>query len=137
MGNPKHKMTLSDLQKSACWHRNSHLLDLFTEKPKKENKFGAKKITIDGITFDSTLEGYRYGELKIMERAKLISDLKLQVKYKLSCCTYIADFVYVKNGEIIVEDVKSSVTRKLSSYRLKRKLMKLENNITIKEYGKK
>ena len=69
-------------------------------------KYHSRKAMIDGIEFDSRREAQRYAELKLMERAGIISDLRTQVKYtlipaqkKLSggterACTYTADFVY-------------------------------------------
>jgi hypothetical protein len=48
-------------------------------------------------------------------------------------CKYISDFVYLENGQKIVEDVKSEYTRKLPVYRLKKKLVKAVHGIDIKE----
>ena len=47
------------------------------------SKYKAKKCHYDGITFDSGKEMKRYVQLKLMERAGEISDLKLQVKFEL------------------------------------------------------
>ena len=105
------------------------------------NKYGAKKITIDGITFDSKKEANRYCELRLMEKAGYIENLKRQVRYTLipkqegeRACEYIADFVYrdSKTKEVVVEDVKSKATR-TDAYIIKRKLMKYNFGITIKE----
>ena len=76
--------------------------------------------------------GYRYKELKLLERAGLIKDIQLQVKYELQpsfkkngetyrAITYIADFVYknMKNNAIIVEDTKGYETE---VFKIKRKL---------------
>jgi len=49
----------------------------------KGNKYGNKKITIDGETFDSKKEYNRFCELKLLERAGQIKDLKRQVKFVL------------------------------------------------------
>lgn len=46
---------------------------------KRKNKFNAKKTVVEGITFDSAHEARRYSQLRLMERAGKISDLKLQV----------------------------------------------------------
>jgi len=35
----------------------------------------------------------------------------------------VADFVYLRNGQEVIEDVKSKHTRKLPEYRLKKKLL--------------
>lgn len=97
-------------------------------------KYHNKKITIDGITFDSRKEANRFCELKLMEMAGVITDLKRQVKFVLipsqyefvqrysdktgkrlkdkkvlleKECAYIADFVYTDDsGHVVVEDVK-------------------------------
>ena len=49
----------------------------------KRNKYGAKKTTVDGITFDSKWEAQRWGELQAMERGGLVRDLERQVKYDI------------------------------------------------------
>ena len=122
------------------------------------NKYGNKKITVDGETFDSKKEYKRYCELKLLERAKIISNLSRQVKYILIPsqyektaekytkgakkgeykqgkliereCSYIADFVYKENDKTIVEDTKGVRTH---DYIIKRKLMLWVHNIRIKE----
>ena len=57
--------------------------------------------------------------------------------YKEVCieqnAVYTADFVYYKDGDLIVEDVKSDVTRKEADYVLRRKLMLHVHNIRILE----
>ena len=94
-------------------------------------KYGNKKVTIDGIKFDSKWEGERYLYIKSLERAGRVKDLELQVRFALEVngqkiCTYIADFRYEKenaNGdwETIVEDAKGVET---PEFKLKKKLMK-------------
>ena len=42
------------------------------------NKYRNKKTVIDGIRFDSKREAERYSELKLMEKANMISGLQLQ-----------------------------------------------------------
>ena len=109
-----------------------------SKKLEKKSKFKNKKIVIDGISFDSKKESARYLELKKLEGFGLISDLRLQVRYplvinNLLICTYIADFVYKRDGNEIVEDTKSAFTAKLPLYRLKKKLMKACLGIDIQE----
>lgn len=101
------------------------------------NKYGAKKITIDGITFDSKKEANRYCELCLMENAGYITNLQRQVRYTLipkqegeRACEYIADFVYEENGKTVVEDTKGFKT---PEYKIKRKLMLYVHGIRIKE----
>ena len=96
------------------------------------------RSVIDGVTFDSKKESARYSDLKLMHRAGAITDLTLQPKFDIvingqKVCSYIADFSYVENGVTVVEDVKSEMTRKLPTYRLKKKLMKAVHSIEVRE----
>ena len=102
------------------------------------NKYNAKKTELDGITFDSKLEANRYAELKLMERAGLISNLERQKWFELipkdgkhRARGYVADFVYKdENGAQVVEDVKGVRT---DLYRWKKDMMRWIHRIEIKE----
>jgi len=112
---------------------------LIQHAPKKQNKFKAKVTWVDGIRFASQGEATRYSQLKIRERAGEITDLELQVEYSLDVnglhiATYMADFVYIENGQKVVEDFKGVRTR---LYILKAKLMKALHGITIYETGRR
>lgn len=101
----------------------------------KRNKFGAVRTEVDGIKFHSKKEASRYLELKMLQADGAISELRLQVSYKITVndfliCRYIADFVYIQDGKEIVEDVKGKIT---DVYRLKKKLMKACHGIDIYE----
>ena len=105
------------------------------------NKYHAKKVTVDGIEFDSRREANRFAELKLMERAGMITDLKRQEEFELipKCgkerpAKYHADFSYIDTttGEKVVEDVKSRAT-KTKDYILRRKLMNWRHGIQIRE----
>lgn len=103
----------------------------------KVSKYRNQKVVVDGLTFDSKKEAKRYGELKMMVRAGLITRLQLQVVYRLQVngfliCKYIADFVYhdVEKNVTQVEDVKGFRTE---IYKLKKKLMQALHGIEIKE----
>lgn len=52
------------------------------EQPKGQ-KYGAQRQTVDGITFDSKKEARRYQELRLLERAGDICDLRRQVVVEL------------------------------------------------------
>ena len=116
-------------------------------------KYHNKKIEIDGKIFDSRKEAKRYKELKLLEWAGEIKDLQTQVKFILiptqreadtigkrggvhkgkvieKECAYIADFVYMENGNKVVEDTKGFKTK---DYIIKRKLMLHVHNIRVKE----
>lgn len=105
-------------------------------------KYGNRKITVDGMTFDSKREYNRYCELKLMERGKVISNLQTQVEFELipsqrvngrvveRPCKYKADFCYTENGKTVVEDTKGFRTK---DYIIKRKLMLYVHGIQIRE----
>lgn len=120
---------------------------------KGKSKYGAKKTVMDGIEFDSRREANRWFELRMLERAGAISDLERQVKFVLipqqrepdsvgprggkikgklleNEVAYVADFVYLDNGQKVVEDAKGFKT---PEYIIKRKLMLYFHNIQIKE----
>lgn len=111
------------------------------------NKYKNRKVIVDGELFDSKKEALRWRQLKSLEKIHAISDLQRQVKYTLipsqkdesgkvveQKCSYIADFVYHQNGQIVVEDVKGY--RKGGAYAvftIKRKLMLEKYGIRVKE----
>lgn len=105
------------------------------------NKYNAKKTEIGGIEFDSAREAKRYTRLRAMEEEGKIQHLRLQVPFELvpsfECegvkyrgMKYVADFVYVRNGKIVVEDCKGFKT---AEYKMKKKLMAYINHINIEE----
>ena len=125
-------------------------------------KLGNKKTIRDGIEFDSIKEADRYSELKLLLRAGVISDLQLQKEYELipaqyetferygkkgqrikdgtrcieKSCVYKADFVYMRDGQQIVEDTKGYRDPASASYAkfvIKRKLMLWRYGIRIVE----
>lgn len=127
---------------------------------KNYSKYRAKKVVVDGIEFDSKKEANRYSELKLLEKAGKIKNLQLQVPFVLIPAQYetvteytpkthkekvvkklverkleyIADFSYVKDGGIIVEDVKGyKKAGAYSTYVIKRKLMLYIHGIRIRE----
>lgn len=100
-------------------------------------KYRNKKTSVDGIRFDSKREANRYIELKMLERAGVIKGLKRQVPYVLinksrygRAIKYVADFVYLENGQLVVEDVKGVRT---PVYKLKKRLIAEVYGIEIKE----
>jgi len=105
----------------------------------RRNKYNARKTVVDGITFDSIAESIRYGELKILEKAGEIRDLKVHPWYPLivegiEVCRYIADFSYwdKRTRKHVIEDVKSAPTR-TQVYRLKKKLFEALHSLRITE----
>ena len=120
----------------------------FRSKPDKRRVRGTKRVTIDGITFDSKLEAKRYGELKLLEACGDITNLELQVPFPLfgqdgpiltptaRHMTYRADFTYVDwriGGAKIVEDAKGWAT---DVYNIKKAILAAQG-VDIKEYDGK
>lgn len=123
-----------------------------------KNKYHAKKITVNGETFDSQREFQRWCQLRMLEKAGEIEGLQRQVTYTLipeqreqsrdvfrrgvkagqlkpgkvieKTVTYKADFVYFERGREVVEDVKGFKTK---DYVIKRKLMLWKYGIRIRE----
>lgn len=125
-------------------------------------KYGNKKAFVDGIEFDSLKEAQRYWELKLLQRAGQISDLQLQKEFELipaqyetyprygkkgqrlqdgkrcieKSCTYKADFAYMKDGQLVVEDTKGYSDPASAGYAkfvIKRKLLLWRYGIKIIE----
>jgi len=106
------------------------------------SKYHSKKVKKNGQTFDSLKEYRRFCELTLLEKAGKITDLQRQVKFELipsqriggkvaeRACNYVADFVYIENGEKVVEDTKGFRT---ADYIIKRKLMLYVHGIKIRE----
>ena len=83
------------------------------------SKYGNRKTSLNGVEFDSHKEAQRYAQLRLLERAGRITNLRCQVKYILIPaqrdergsllereCSYVADFVYfdLTLGREVVED---------------------------------
>lgn len=106
---------------------------------RSNNKLRATKVLIDGIVFDSKKEAKRYGELRTLQRAEIIRDLRVHPKYKLEVngelvTTYKPDFDYLQDNTIVVEDVKGYKGGSTWAYfRLKIRLFQaLYPNVVIK-----
>jgi hypothetical protein len=104
----------------------------------KYNVADKKRRTMDGVVFDSVAEMNRYAELKILQRAGKIKDLVLQPRFILIEKTrrtrqhvYAADFMYLEDEQVIVEDVKGVVT---TDYALRRDMFLVRHpRITFRE----
>ena len=95
-----------------------------------QSKYKNEKTQVDMYVFDSAKEAQRYRELKLLEKAKQISNLELQPRFLLQDSfrkngktyrkiEYVADFKYIENGRLIVEDVKGLQT---DVFKIKHKL---------------
>lgn len=121
------------------------------------NKYKNKKVTVDGIIFDSTKESKIYLDLKGQKERGEIKDFQMQVPFELvpkqteiktifkngkpvevvrvaeHAVKYIADFVVCHlSGEVTVVDAKGN--RKLDAkYPIKRKLLRYVHKLVIME----
>ena len=127
-------------------------------------KYGNSKIKNAYGTFDSQLEFTRFVFLSNRQKEGEISGLRRQVEYLLipaqygteirhlktkdkevrvlleRPCSYIADFVYERNGKTIVEDCKGEdkkykgkrFSTQTADFKIKKKLMLYIHNIQIK-----
>lgn len=94
---------------------------------KPRSKYGNKKLVIDEMTFDSTGEGERYLELKLMQTKGYISDLEVKPVYPLiptmkidgktyKSARFTPDFRYTdcETGKMVVEEYKGCKTEAYS-----------------------
>lgn len=104
----------------------------------KKSRYRSKKVTIGSHTFDSQKEGKRYSQLFILQKQGEIFNLELQPTFPLIVGgvpirdargvvrKYKADFRYQeKTGRLVVEDVKSAITKQDPVYRLKIDIMRV------------
>lgn len=123
----------------------------------KRPKYGNSKTSFGGVEYDSKRERDRHIYLMGQERQGVISDLKRQVTFHLlpaqyetvekqlktktkqvSQCVeravdYTADFTYMKDGKLVVEDVKASKSILAKEFVIKRKMMLYFHGIKIRE----
>ena len=105
-----------------------------TAKPRR-SKYGNRKVTIDGITFDSVAESKFYLALKSREKAGEVYEVQMQTPYALTVnghlvCTYKADFVFYdaveKRNRVV--DIKGVQTK---DFIIKKKLMRACHGIEV------
>lgn len=106
--------------------------------PAKPHKYHATRVTIDGITFASKLEGACYVDLKWQAEAGLITFPLLQVPFALGQhygreTRYIADFAYcdLQTGALVVADAKGV---RMPVYKAKKRVFEQLYGLTITEY---
>lgn len=112
------------------------------------SKYNARKTTIDGIRFDSEMEGKYYVHLKELKQKGEIKDFELQPSFTLQpkftkdgvthhAITYKADFRIIHNDETTeVVDIKGQV---LPLFKLKEKMYryKYDEKLTLLTYVNK
>ncbi|MEW9586264.1 DUF1064 domain-containing protein [Paraburkholderia sp. DGU8] len=144
-GNPPQTNALDDVDDNDPFAPaliKQHPVTLAAKKP---SKYRNTKCEHEGIKFDSQRERSHWFLLIQQQAAGLIGDLRLQVPFVLTerkqrddgtwerKSTYVADFTYLRDGKLVVEDVKSEATRKNRTYIQKRKQMLDKHGITVKE----
>ena len=108
----------------------------------RKPKYNARKVHVDGIVFDSKLEGecflhFRAGcklldlELELQPKFELIPTQRPHAGKTLRKHTYTADFRIKGNGIDIVIDVKSAATAEKRDFAINEKLMLHTNDILI------
>lgn len=94
----------------------------------KPTKYRARKVTVDGVTFDSQGEYCKWCELKLLEKTGAIRNLERQVRVPLlvngkKICDAVIDFAFFEGDKRVYLEFKSKFTRTLPVWRLKRKLL--------------
>ncbi len=110
-------MTLANLQRLADQHGGRIPADKAADALRamyrtRRHKYGAEPTIIAGVRFDSKGEAKCYGELRLMELAGEISDLRRQVRIPLvgadnkplmfesgRQAVYVADFMFKRKGD--------------------------------------
>lgn len=107
----------------------------FWIEEKSHGKYNNRKVHVDGYVLGSIDEYDRYCELKLMQRAGEIRDLRVHTRWELlakfrrkdsvfqRAITYEDDFNYVETDtdNFVVEDVKGARTQ---VFRIKEKLFR-------------
>lgn len=105
------------------------------------SKYKNKKVTVDGIEFDSKMESDYYLYLKQLEKQGIVSEFLMQKEYvllegyvksdkKIRPIKYKADFeVHYADGHIEVVDVKGFLT---ADFKLKKKLFEYRFPFNLK-----
>lgn len=128
----------------------------FPKAPSRRPKYGNRETVICGEKFDSAKEGRRYLYLLDAQKRGIISYLQRQVRFELIPSvteeyvvhlktkdkvktrtvqlpiTYTCDFQYIKDGELVVEDVKPSPKILPKEFQLKKKMMLALKGIKVK-----
>src|SRR6185437_5596818 len=102
---------------------------------KSRSKYRNQRTSCGMHEHDSRREAIRCGELQLLEKAHVISGLRTQQKIPLEVngkliCNYVADWIYMRDGKLIVEDAKGMKT---AVYRLKKKLVAAVTGLEIVE----
>ncbi len=104
----------------------------FANVSKRESKYRANKVSVDGHTFDSQKEADYYCELKLKLQANEINGFCMQPIFMLAPgLKYKADFiVFNKDNSTQIIDVKGFKTKE---YIAKKKVFEDKYNLKITE----
>lgn len=102
---------------------------------RRRRKYGNIPTCVDGHRLDSKLEARRYQELRLLLVAGQIRNLEVHCRFPLEVSGkrighYEADFAYLENGTLVLEDCKGVAT---PLYRWKRAHVLAQYGITIRE----
>lgn len=119
-------------------------------KLKKQGRIPHKVTFVSGIKFDSSIEARRYRELMLIYKSnpRRVQNLTTHpkfvllpkfthkatgVNYRQTC--YTPDFMYTnEHGDTVIEEVKSSHSKKERDYQIRKKLLLFQNmGIIFKE----
>ena len=123
-------------------------MGLFNRKPKTDYR----PCGLDGFKFRNEKVRDRYLFLKRLQNQGVISDLKVKPRFTIvpvlygeipegkrkpvklqRAYYYYGDFSYLKNGNLVVEDVKNKEGHLTSIYKLKKRLMMYFHQIDVQE----
>ena len=112
------------------------------------SKYRSRQVDVDGLSFDSQAEANRYAELQLLERSEEITDLRVHPSWILQPrflkpdgrivrpITYEADFAYIENDRLVVEDVKPDWQNRKDCawqvFRLKAKMLLYIHGIDVR-----
>ena len=126
---------LAEYRKTQGERHDDKKADRESVEPAARPKYRNKKTEIGNIKFDSKAEGARFVQLRRMQEAGIITNLKRQVSFELAPAVkipgkhrmspplrYFADFTYEQDGKMIIEDVKGQ-DKVTEGFRIKRHLM--------------
>lgn len=125
----------------------------------KPSKYRSVKTVVDGVTFDSKKEAHRYQELKLMQHAGQIRDLRWQPRYVLFAlvldqadirdanagvisqrrhvvCEYVADFDYLAAHDVVGQVIWRTVVEDVKSPATRKKeVYRLKRKMMEAQYG--
>ena len=117
---------------------------MLQEQEQFRQKYNARRAECNNINFDSQAEMRRYQELMALFLAGQIQELKIHPEFTLiesytkpdgervRRMRYTADFSYLRDGVLVVEDVKSRPTQ-TTDYQMRKKIMLDRYGIVIQE----